>query len=447
MREDLEKYHLDSKRIKNENNKFKLDKTELFFDWIFVSDIILRKDFINLEKQLDKFFSINSFTYQNYQNRNINKFFSDNNYRWKVFLPMISSKEHSLNLNKKLPENVDFIEIQFEKVCSDFISIDIIFYFNDIITNNLNKIFVDTHKPEIIENFNNSKWQSYNILSVRDIKRREVNNFITNIKKSCLIFILEHIDLWELYKINNNDWFNNLPSLNIFSFKSEWNKLLDNRNILDLINFHYNDIETFIYEDKYYLYWEEKEYTLLIDWNKFKNFKVDFSPYWILLDFKFFYISLFEFLIHLDLKIDEISSNILNNINNLKKISLEKQKLIDNIIIFDRLWLIINWLKSYEWEFKRLKRVDKYENNFDKIYLEAIKNFISKKSILISRTSLNINSLFELKNTTENMNLQNKILILTIMMIILVVLQVLFIEYEEGYYIYNFFINLIKWAI
>lgn len=443
MKEELEKYHLEPNKVNKENSKFLLDKTELFFDWIFLNDIILRKDFSRLEEQLDKFYSINSFTFNDYKNRNLSNFLNDNNHRWKIFLPMISSKEHSFHKNKDLPEDIDFIQINLEKVCLDYISIDIIFYFNEEVNTNFNNELIKIHQPEIVESINDSKLQFCNIFSVKDIKKREIKKFTDSLRKESLVFILKYIDLWELYFLNDKDYFDNLPYINIFSFKSDNNEILENRDLLDIINFSYNDIETFIYEDKYYLYWENISYTLLIDWNKFKDFKVDFSSYWILLDFNLSYISILEYFINLDLEIDKISHNILKNIKDFKKISIEKQKLIDKTIIFDRLTWIIELLKFDTTEFIRIKKFEKYENNFDKINIDVIKTFISKKSLLINKTILNINSLFELKNTTENMNLQTKVFWLTISMFLLVLIQVLLIKIEEKY-IYDFIFNIFK---
>lgn len=451
MKEELEKYHLDSNKVNKENSKFILKKTELFFDGIFLNDIILKKDFSRLEEQLDKFYSINSFTYNDYKNRNIKKILDDNNYRWKVFLPMISSKDHSFHKNKELPEDIDFIQINLGKVCLDYISIDIIFYFNEKVNISFNNEFKKIHKPEIIESINDSKLQLCNIFSVKDIKKREIKKFIDSLRKESLIFILKYLDLWELYFLNDKDYFNNLPSLNIFSFKWEKQEILENRDLLDVINFSYNDIQTFIYDDKYYLYWENKNYTLLINWDKFENFKIDFSPYWILLDFNLSYISILEYFISLDLKIDKISHNILNNISDFKKISVEKQKLIDKTIIFDRLSWVFEWLLLDNTDFIRLITLEKCDNNFDKINIEIIKNFILKKSLLINKTILNINSLFELKNTTENMKLQNSMkfwtiimTFLTVFMFIFVFIQLLLIKVDDNNYFYNFIVNFLN---
>lgn len=443
MKEGFEEYYLQPEKVSKENNKFLLNKTELFFDGIFLNDIILRKEFSRLEKQLENFYSINSYTYDNYKNRDISNFLNDNNHRWKQFLPIISSKNHSFHKNENLPKDIDFIQINLEKVCVDYVSIDIIFYFNEEVNTHFNNELRKVHQPEVVENVNESKLQSCSIFSVKDIKKRETKKITDTLRKQCLIFISKYIDLWELYFSNKKNYFDNLPCLNIFSFQSsDKNELLENRDLLDVINFSYNDFETFIFEDKYYLYWKNRNYTLLIDWSKFQNFKVDFSPYWILLDFNLSYISILEYFISLDLKIDKISNNILSSIKDFKKISVEKHKLIDKTIIFDRLSWIFGGLRLDTTEFIRGKKVEKYEKNFDKISIELIQNFISKKSLLINKTVLNVNSLFELESTNQNISLQKKMKLYTFWMFIFVIIQVFFIKYNDTDTIWDFILNL-----
>ena len=246
--------------------------------------------------------------------------------------------------------------------------------------------------------------------------------------------------------MQNDDWFDSFPIINIFSYLWDKEEMISNRGYLDVIGFTYNPVDTYKYEDKYLLSLhdafiydsDEVVFSLLIDQSKFKNYGVDFSPYWALDDFNFYMISLYEWLYVIQTSIDKIVNSILSASDNFDFISVKKEELIRLFIIFDRLKNVVSHMRIRSAIFERIEKIWDLEPSLEKMYLNMSKHFMETQDPIIKHTKENINSLFDLQNSKINIKSQRVTWRFTIVIFVLTVVQVLLLEYDQGKHVYSF---------
>lgn len=439
-------WHYDPAKIQKENEAVFLKKTAVVFEWFLLSEIISREDFSKFLISIEDIYSTDPALKMSLEKRSLNKMLSDINYRWCTFLPLIGKKRFSWVMGMDLPKSIKFIKIKIDKICADFVTLQILVLLDNEVDVDFNKIMMSYHYPELIEHYNIPwTWSSYSIIDCQRRKRQDVKKFIDNLKRESLIYIESVLWLWEFFKMKNDDWFNSFPVLNIFSFLWDKEELTSNRDYLNVIGFSYNRVDTYKHEDEYLLsIWDlffrdswETFFTLLIDWGKFKNYKIDFSPYGALDDFNFYIISIYQWLKSIQRDIDQITNSITSSSGNFEFILSRKIELIKLFIIFDRLKSVMMKFKLRSWIFERIEKIGTTESGFENLYLESIKGFIETQNPVIQHTQDNINSLFDLKNTQLNIKSQTIMWWLTVAMLILAVVQVLLLEYDQNKHVYS----------
>lgn len=436
----------DSQRIQKENEAIFLKKTAVKLEWFLLSEIIMREDFNRFFNHLEEIYATNPEMKIGFQKRNLDKIFNDIHSAWGSFLPLIWKDRFSWVMGMNLPKSIKFLKIKIDKICADFVTLQILVLVEEQINEDFNKIVSSYHYPEKIENYNIPwRWSSFSIIDCQRRKKLDVRNFLDNLKKESLIYLESIIWLWEFFKIQNDDWFDNFPIINIFSYLGDKEELIGNRGYLDVVGFSYNPVDTYKHEDRYLLSLhdafiydsDEVVLSLLIDQSKFKNYGIDFSPYGALDDFNFYLISLYEWLYIIQTSIDEIVNSILNASDNFDFISVKKEELIRLLIIFDRLKSVITHMRIRSAIFERIEKIGDLESNLEKMYLDMSKNFMETQDPVIKHTKENINSLFDLKNTQTNIASQNATWYFTIAIFVLTVVQVLLLEYDQDKHVYS----------
>ena len=434
-------------RIQKENEAVFLKKTTVRLEWFLLNEIILREDFGRVYNCLEEIYATNPEMIIGFRKRDLDKIFSDIHRTWGSFLPLIGKKSFPWVMAMNLPKSIKFLKIKIDKICSDFITLQILVLVEDEVNDDFNKIVSSYHYPEKIEHYNIPwKWSGYSLIDCQRRKRKDVRNFLDNLKKESLIFLESIIWLWEFFKMQNDDWFDNFPIINIFSYLWDKEELISNRGYLDVIGFTYNPVDTYKYEDKYLLSLhdafiydsDEVVFSLLIDQSKFKNYGVDFSPYWALDDFNFYMISLYEWLYVIQTSIDKIVNSILSASDNFDFISVKKEELIRLFIIFDRLKNVVSHMRIRSAIFERIEKIWDLEPSLEKMYLNMSKHFMETQDPIIKHTKENINSLFDLQNSKINIKSQRVTWRFTIVIFVLTVVQVLLLEYDQGKHVYSF---------
>lgn len=437
----------DAQRIKTENEAIFLKKTTVKLEWFLLNEIIMREDFGRVFKRLEDIYTTSPEMKIGFQKRELDKIFSDIHRTWCSFLPLIWKKGFPWIMALNLPKSIKFLNIKIDKICADFITLQILVLVEDQINVDFNKIVSSYHYPEEIEQYNIPwKWSGYSIIDCQRRKRQDVRNFLDNLKKESLIFLESMIWLWEFFKMQNDDWFDSFPIINIFSYLWDKEELIGNRGYLDVVGFSYNPVDTYKYEDKYLLSLhdafiydsDEVVLSLLIDQSKFKNYGIDFSPYGALDDFNFYMISLYEWLYVIQTSIDKIVNSILNASDNFDFISVKKEELIRLLIIFDRLKNVVAHMRIRSAIFERIEKIGELESSLEKMYLNMSKHFMETQDPIIKHTKENINSLFDLQNTKINIKSQRVTWRLTVVIFLLTVVQVLLLEYNQDKHVYSF---------